>query len=125
MYEIERPSFPLAAVKKALFESTYQSPVVLHLQSERDADAETPIGKGVDVVVVTVQAVYLPLEPSVGSGVFGCHNEPEWYVRGYLYKSPFDPHDGPIRVHVYLEIDGGSDREKVDRVMVQFVHEPS
>jgi hypothetical protein len=124
VYEIAGVSFPLGLVKSALFDSTYLNPTLLPLRSEREADAETPIGRGVNIVVEMVQAVYLPLEPHVGSGVFGCHEAPEWYVRGFLYMNPVGP-GAPVCVHLYLTVDGGTDREKIEIAMVQFVHEPS
>jgi hypothetical protein len=104
VYLVEDVAFDLVRVRQALFESTYNSPITVVFQDSRDVMSEEPIGHGLPMVVELMQAVYVPAEAHVGSGVLGCHNTPDWYVRGFLYKSGFDPYPEVIPMHAYLEI---------------------
>lgn len=116
VHEIDKVDFDFGHVKDALFGSTYRQPITVTFRSDKEALEETPIGVGLPMVVELVQAIYVPLEPSVGSGHFGCTNVPDWYLRGFLYKSGYDPYSEIIRMHAYLEL--GSDPDEMSKIEV-------
>jgi hypothetical protein len=120
--EITSVDFDLDHVKRALFDGTYQQPVQVTFRSDKERLQETPIGVGLPMVVELVQAVYVPLEPHAGSGLFGCINTPDWYLGGFLYKSGYDPYPEIIRMHAYLEVDSSSDGgSTINSAIVQVV----
>jgi hypothetical protein len=123
VHEVEDLDFDLDAVKRALFESTYQNPITLPFRFRSDippylADLE------LRMVVSAVQAYYEPYAPIVGmSRPLGCWSPPEWYVRGFLYKSGFDPYPEIVQMHVYLRTDGSE--STLHSALVQVVRHPS
>jgi hypothetical protein len=125
VYDIDPLDFDRDQIKRALFDSTYRNPITVTFRSDQDEWKDTPIGRGLEMVVELVRAVYVPCEPFVGSGLFGCYDKPEWYLRGFLYKSGSDPYPEVVRMHAYLEVDGGPEVGKIDRANVQVVRHPS
>jgi len=124
VYEIDKPDFEVDDLKRAVFESTYRKPVTLRFQSDKDEFMETPLAEGLHMVVELVRVFYAPSEPFVGSGLVGCYNEPEWYVRGFLYKSGFDPYPEVLLMHAYLQNDG-KEVSRIDQAVLQVVRNPS
>lgn len=127
VYSVEGVDFDVDLLKQALFDSTYKQPVTIPFRSERISLQGTALANGLGMVVELVQVYYCPREPHVGSGLLGCYNEPEWYVRGFLDKSGIDSNSEVIRMHVYLEVDGSEEHKagKINRAIVQIVHRPS
>jgi len=123
VYELEPVGFDLDNLKQALFGSTYREPVTVTFLSDKEDMQDTPLGFGVAVQVELVQLFFLPSEPHVGSGVVECHPEPQWYLRGFVFKSAFDPYPETIRVHARLDND--SPEIRIDKALVQFVRQPS
>ena len=123
VYELEPVGFDLEGLEQALFGSTYRHPATVTFSSDKLEMQETPLEKGIEVLVESVQLFYIPREEHVGSGLVGCYPEPQWYLCGFVFKSGFDPYPETIRVHARLDND--STDIKIDKAVVQFVREPS
>jgi hypothetical protein len=121
VYDLSKVEFGPDRVKEALFQSTLHRPVLLHF-SEDDADPSTPLGVDLSMVVESVQVYYAPREPRLDGKPIGCWEDPEFYLRGFAYKSGFDPYPEVIRMHVYLRVASGSG---FDGATLQIVREPS
>ena len=114
VYEDARPRFDLGDVQRALFQSTYRSPITLPFFFGEGRDIE------LHMVVRWVQAYFEPYAPDLRMRrPLGCYNEPEWYLRGFLYKSGFDVNPEVVPMHVYLTTDGGD--PKLHAALVQVV----
>jgi hypothetical protein len=121
VYDLEPPGLTLDDLKRSLFESTYQAPVTVKFASGPNMP-DGPLDSGVEVQVELVQLFFLPFEQANAKGV-GCHPEPQWYLRGFAYKSAFDPYPETIRVHAVLEC--ASSEPRIDKAYLQLVREPS
>ena len=125
VYEINQVNFDfdLDRVKQALFESTYQNPVTLPFEfgsNPGDGGSEVTL----HMIVEMVQAFYAPNIPSLSmKKPIGCIDAPEWYLRGYVYKSGFDPYPETIRMHVYIATGGAAN--DFNHALVQLVRRPS
>jgi hypothetical protein len=124
VYEINKPEFDVDLLKRAVFESTYRNPITITFRSDKGEMCETPLEEGLEMVVEFVQVFYGPREPHVGSGLVGCYNEPEWYVRGFLYKSGVDPYPEVLQMHAYLQ-SNGEELGKIDQALLQIVRNAS
>jgi hypothetical protein len=127
VYEINQVDFnlfDLDRVKQALFGSTYRNPVTLPFRFGHHIPREPAPEVSLDMIVEMVQAFYPPNIPSLSmKKPIGCFDDPEWYLRGYVYKSGFDPYPETIRMHVYIATGGaGND---FSHALVQLVRQPS
>lgn len=104
-------------LKRALFESTYARPVVIPFVY----DPGEGLSWELPMVVELAQALYIPAIREGREGpALGCWEYPDWYLRGYLHKSPFDASVETTRMHVYITTDGGS--EDLGTAIVQLAH---
>jgi hypothetical protein len=124
VYAVDELDFDLDLVKKALFESTYRRPTTLPFYiGSRDPLDFTGPDLELDMVVELVQAFYAPREVRIGVTPVGCFDAPEWYLRGFAYKSGFDPHPDVICMHVYIATGGAAN--DFNHAIVQIVNHPS
>jgi hypothetical protein len=121
VYDFSKIQFDCDRLKEALFDSTCQHPITLPFL-EDDVDPTCPIGVDLAMVAELVQAYYAPHEPRLDGKPIGCWEEPEFYLRGFAYKSGFDPDPEVVRMHVYLRV-----RKKGEfaGATVQIVRQPS
>jgi hypothetical protein len=125
VYEIDQLDFDLDQIKRALFESTYRKPVILpfYVGSRDPRDIGGP-GVELFMVVELVQAYYAPYAPHTNQKLpIGCFDTPEWYLRGFLYKSGFDVYPEVIRIHAYIATGGAADN--INHAIIQIVRSPS
>jgi hypothetical protein len=73
------------------------------------------------MVVELAQAIYEPMRERSDSRPIGSWEYPNWYLRGYLHKSPFDATAETIRMHVFLRTE--VDTEMIEHYYVQLVPE--
>lgn len=92
-------------LQKALFESTYSKPIILPYVID-EYIGETKDEWPVPMVVESVRAVYTPRAVGVGETPTGCWEDPEWFVTGFLYKSPFDPYQENVRMNALIHRSG-------------------
>jgi hypothetical protein len=121
VYDFTRIAFGVDRLKEALFDSTFEHPITLPFL-EADADPASPIGVNLAMVVETAQAYYAPHEPCLDGIPIGCWENPEFYLRGFAYKSGFDPYPEVVRMHVYLRV---HDKGQLEGATLQFVRKPS
>jgi hypothetical protein len=125
VYEIDDFDFDLDRVKQALFGSTYKNPVTLPFRFGRHIPGEPAPEVTLDMIVEMVQAFYPPNIPSLSMNKpISCMDAPEWYLRGYVYKSGFDPYPETIQMHVYIATGGGKG-DQFNHALVQLVRQPS
>jgi hypothetical protein len=109
----------LGQVKAALFESSYLEPVVVPFE------AKTP-GVGlpdeVPMLLELAKLVWVPETVSESEVPLKCHNYPDWYLRGVLYKNSLLPDGTAVPMHAYLEMGTPVD---MDGIYLQFVPRPS
>jgi hypothetical protein len=122
VYEISL-DFEPSLLQEALFRSTYTKPILLPLEIDERTE-HFPFDWGVPMVVESVQAVYLPYAVGIGETPTGCYERPEWFVRGFLYKSGFDPYLQVVRMNLYCQTQGSSD-DRFDLGFLQVVRNPS
>lgn len=123
VYAIDEIAFDLGQIKHALFDSTYRNPTILPFYTGSRHPGDDP-GVELYMVLELVQAYYPPYAPILGMGApLGCFNAPEWYLRGFLYKSPHDPYPEAIRMYVYIATGGSAD--DFNHAIVQVVRQPS
>jgi hypothetical protein len=74
------------------------------------------------MVVESVQAYYAPYEPYIDGIPIGHWENPEFYVRGFVYKNGFNPCPGIVRMHVYLRV---HDKGQFEGATLQVMRAPS
>jgi hypothetical protein len=122
VYEVDEIGFSLDDLKRALFESIYRAPVALPINIGERGFASPDVE--LHMVVESVQAFYPPYTPNLDmKQSLGCSNVPEWYVRGFLYKSGFDAYPETIRMHVYITT--GDSADDFNYMIVQVARHPS
>lgn len=93
-------------IRRALF-SSYLNPVTVPLDLfPDDVEHHCPL----PMVVELAQRLFTPYRLRDMSEVpIGCWEHPDWYLRGYLFKSPFDELTETIRMHALLKgcVEGG------------------
>jgi len=112
VYGIGNPGFSLADVKEALFQGTYQQPQPVTLLN---GDA----GVRLAVVPELIQATHY-----VTDGYNGRSDLPNWYVRGHLPRSGFNPDQPLCTVHMELILARIDDPDQVEAVNYQLVADP-
>jgi hypothetical protein len=122
VYEISL-DFEPSLLEEALFQSTYKKPILLPLEIIERTE-HFPLDWDVPMVVESVQAVYLPYAVGVGETPTGCYERPEWFVRGFLYKSGFDPYLQVVRINLYCQTQANDDG-RFDLGFLQVVRNPS
>jgi hypothetical protein len=108
-------------LKRALFESSYSKPRVVPLLYRTPDNLLPPLP--LPMVVELAQAIYEPMTLRVDDRPVGCWEYPDWYLRGYLHKSPFDATAETIRMHAYLNTEAGT--SAINVYYVQLVPEPT
>lgn len=109
--------FTVETLKRALFESSYSKPVVVPLRCS-DPDNSSRL---LPMVVELAQAIYEPMSVRKDERPVGCWEYPDWYLRGYLHKSPFDATAETIRMHAYLNTE--VDTRIINEYYVQLIHQ--
>lgn len=115
----EAEPITIDTLKRSLFESSYSKPVVVPLLHRTPDNLRLSLS----MVVELAQAIYQPMSLRVDDRPVGCWEYPDWYLRGYLHKSPFDASVETIRMHAYLNTEAGT--EIINEYLVQLVHEPT
>jgi hypothetical protein len=117
VYEVTVP-FTEKDIKAALFKSSYASPKILSFRIDHGGGDSWDV----PMVVELVQAIYTPYRVGKVDRPLGCWPYPEWHIRGFLFKSPFDPYNEVIRVHALVQ---KNSPDELDMAYIQVVREPS
>jgi hypothetical protein len=120
-----RGDITLEQVQRALFESTYNKPVVVpftYINTDPGSEPATDRW-ALPMLVEFAQAVYTPFSLRVGETPVGCWEHPCWYLRGFLGKSAFDPYPETLRMHVWLSVE--PDEGGIETGIIQLVRHPS
>lgn len=116
VYEVSS-DFTEQDLQRALFESQFQNPKPLTFVMD-----QLDMGWDLAFVIESLQLVYLPFVTGLSDKAFGCWDEPEYFLRGYLSMNPVDPDPKRIRINVYIEKDTP---DTLDVTFLQVVREPS
>lgn len=115
--EPQREPLTIEMLRRALFEGTYSKPIVLPLSYHPVDELDQPLPMTVELA----QAIYTPLFLRADNRPVGCDEHPSWYLRGYLYKSPFDATVETVRMHVHLMVNG--ENGEIETITVQLIHQ--
>lgn len=121
VYEMQDVAFTFEALQQALFRSTYDALPILLFNIGREERYRVP------VVVELVQVAFQPQAFFIGERGISCMPQPDYYVRGYVQQSGFDPQAQPIVVHALVEMDAADEQQgpSIHVVYVQTVREPT
>lgn len=109
VYAVGNPDFNMADVRQALFQGTYLHPQTIPLVYD-SGDWNLP------VVPELIQATYYVVESRSGRA-----DLPNWYVRGHLPLSGFNPTQPPCTVHLELILARIDDPDQIEQVNFQLV----
>ena len=96
--------FGIDRINEALMSSTYWRPTFIPFYYEqraiecRDEDEVWQLY----TIPELIQVLYAPFTPRNEAQPVGCWDDPEWYIRGRLLRSGFDPHTRIDQMHVLL-----------------------
>lgn len=109
VYSIANPGFSLVDVKEALFQGTYLEPRPISLLGSEH-------GIRLGVVPELIQATFCVTDGYKGRGDLA-----DWYVRGHLPQSGFNPDHPLCVVHMELILARIDDPDQIEHVNYQLV----
>lgn len=59
-----------------------------------------------EIIVTSVEQIYQPQDETPDQAPFACFDDPDWCIEGWIRQSGFDPFEGPLRVRLYIMVDG-------------------
>lgn len=95
--EYDGVPFTLQSVRRALFDSTYRSPITLLFQREK---ADEELNTDIRMTVELAEAVYESSEPDRP----GCYERPEWYLYGMAHFTGPAGESITVPMHAFLTI---------------------
>ena len=106
------PRFSKQELRAALFDSTYNGPIALAIETDGSVHLK--------VIVALVKTVYIPNVVALNDSPLGCWQLPDFYLEGWLLKSGFDPYNEVVQVRAILRTqdsdDGSFDVGYIQRV---------
>jgi hypothetical protein len=120
--ELSGFNFGIDRINEALMSSTYWRPSAVEFYYEQrvkdsDEDQKWPL----PMIPELIQALYEPFTPRLETLPVGCWDDPEWYIRGRLLRSGFDPHHGIDQMHVFIPHMETGEGHTIDICVVQLV----